>query len=219
MLAGGTAVFALAVLAACSVPPPTSIETVQSRATQVAPTVQAASTAAGPTVGAVQTRVSGTVQAEATAAAPAAAVAATQAAPTLQAVRTVVAAPVLSMAVRTATAISPLRIASVGTNEADPTITVRNDGDSPISLNGWTFLVGNGSVTIPTTSTWTVAAKSAVTLHLSRGTTRGDQIYLGPAAGTVATDIARGRQVALLDSRKQPVSIYDLATPTSATRR
>jgi hypothetical protein len=215
-LAGCAILAALAAGTACSTSP--SLQSVQIAATRAAPTQQAASTAAAPTVAAVQTRASGTVQAAATAAAPAAQAAATQAAPTLRALSTNVAQPTLPTGIRTAVATSTLRIAGVGTNRADPTITVRNDGESPASLNGWSFLVGDESVRIPTTSTWTVPAKSTVTLHLSSGSTKGDQVYLGKTADTATIKLIQGKPVTLVDTKSQPASVYNLGVPTSTAR-
>ncbi len=210
----------LSVLAAATACTPSSppLPEAQVAATAGAPTTQAASTAAGPTLAAVQTQASRTVEAEATVAAPTAAAAATRAAPTLQALSTVAALPTVPVSIRTAVARSQLQIAAVGTNQSDPTITVRNDGQAPVSLSGWTFLVGNSSVLIPTTSTWTVPAKSTVTLHLSRGSTKGDQVYLGFPAGTAASELVTGKPVTLVDTKTQPVSVYNWVAPTISPR-
>src|SRR5205807_2339453 len=136
-----------------------------------------------------QTAAAGALQAAATPAAPAARAIATQAAPTLRALSTTVAQPTLPIFIRTAVAGSTLRIAQVDTNQADPTITVRNDSDSPASLNGWAFLVGGETVQIPATSTWTVPPKSTVTLHLLSGATRGDQVYLGKSSDPATSNL------------------------------
>jgi hypothetical protein len=189
----------LLLLAACGAQSSPAVSTVQTAATQVAPTAAAVA----PTAAAAATQVAPTAAAVATKAGPTVAAAATQIAPAATAVAGT-AAPIAA----TAAASAPLRIVEVQANPTDPTVRVQNTSTSAIDLSGYAVRVGDARAELPASAT--VRPGETVTIHLGAGTSTATDIYLGQAAATLVTGFRSGAQVAIVDAQGQPVAQFTI---------
>jgi hypothetical protein len=174
-------------------------------ATRSAPLTAATSQ---PTLAIVQTQSAITAQAASTAVAPTLGLAATRAAPTVRVLSTQVAAATLAPALSTSVATYPVNIKFTRSNQSGPTVVVTNDGAAPVSLAGWSLLLGNASVAIPGTIGVIVPPHGTVTLHFTPGATTSNEVYLGGTSTAIANSVQTGSTVTLLDAKHQPASIY-----------
>lgn len=187
-------------------------------ATQVAPTVSAARTELAPTVAAAGTTVAGagataqvqqatsvTVarEATATALAPTAQALATHVAPTVQAAATQVVA-----AAGTSVATSPIHVTNVSVGASDTMVTIQNSGSAPMSLAGWTLLMGpNLSVVL---SDVTVKAGQTRQVHFSEGTDTDADVYIGFGSNAARASLQPGARVVLIAPPDQIASVYPI---------
>jgi hypothetical protein len=187
-------------------------------ATQVAPTVVAARTEIAPTVAAAGTTaaVSGaTAQAQqatsvtvgreatATALAPTAQAVATLVAPTVQAATTQVAS-----VVGTSVATSPVHVTNVNVSSTDTMVSIQNGGAAPMSLAGWTLVMGPDlSVVL---SDVTVKAGQTRQLHFSQGTDTDGDVYIGFGSNVARSSLQPGARVVLISPSDQIASVYPI---------
>ena len=176
----GAVAGALVLVAACTSapPPPPNALTLAPVATQVAAIVSGSATASG-TAQAVATRL----------------------APTLQVVQQTVGP------IATSIAQSPIHITALNVTASDTTVVLQNSGSSPISLQGWTLLLGpNIPLTLPPIM---FAAGQTRTLHMAAGTTTDSDVYLNvPSVGAIATTFAPGQRAVLVMPDDQIASVF-----------
>jgi hypothetical protein len=153
-----------------------------------------------PTVAAVATQVRAIQSGTATPSGTAQAVA-TRLAPTLQAVQQTV-GPIATSVAR-----SPVHITSVVVTPDDPTVVLQNSGSAPVSLDGWTLLMGpNIPLTLPGI---TLAPGQSRTLHMSMGTNTDSDVFLNVASvGAIATTFAPGQRAYLIMPDDQVASVF-----------
>jgi hypothetical protein len=187
-------------------------------ATRVAPTVAAARTEVAPTVAAAATGVAVTGataqaqqatsvtvarQATATALAPTAQAVATRVAPTVESAATQVVA-----AVGTSVATSPVHVTNVNVGATDTIVTIQNGGSAPMSLAGWTLVVGpNLSVEL---SDITLKPGQTRQLHFSDGTDTDADVYLGFGNVAARASLQPGARVVLISPPDQIASVYSI---------
>jgi hypothetical protein len=166
-------------------------------ATQVAPTVSAAKTEIAPTVAAAR-------GATATAGAPTAQAVATQVAPTVQAVATQMVA-----SVGTAIAASPVHVSNVSVGTDDTSVAIQNTGAVPISLAGWTLVLGpQMSVVLNDVS---IKAGQTRLVHFSQGTDNDTDVYMGFGASVAHSSLQPGARVVLIQPPNQIASMYSVS--------
>jgi hypothetical protein len=181
------------------------VATVQTAATQVAPTAQAAATQVAPTVQAAQTQVAPAVQAgQATMSA-----AQTQVAPTAAAFATQIAGTV-GPPIATSVAASPVQIASVTVSQEDTKVALRNGGASAVNVSDWILSIGAFPLVLPTSQHLRVDPNETVTLHFSRGTDSDSDVYLGQAPAPLVSSMQSGTRLILFSRLGEIASVYRL---------
>jgi hypothetical protein len=198
----------VAALTACGGPgaEPTA-PAAQTALTKASSTIQAAATQAAPTVQTAATQAAPTVQAAATQMVPTVSAAATQLAPTVQAAAT----PVIGTAVpaaATAAAASPIQIVGTQLDPLDPKLQVRNTGTTAIDISGWGIQVGTANILLPPNVM--IAPGDTLTLHLSAGTSAGNDVYLGQPVTTLVSSLQPGARVSLVDNQGRSVTTFVL---------
>ena len=118
----------------------------------------------------------------------------------------------VAVAGATSIAASPMRILNTSVdpqNVANSAVTVMNISQAPVDLSGWSLLVANYKVTLPSTQYMTVAAGSTLNLHLGDSPTvaSGQDIYVG-LSSLQNTPRVNANQTVLLDSQGHVASIY-----------
>jgi len=120
----------------------------------------------------------------------------------------------LAVAAATSIAASPVQIANVTVDTASPdnsAVTLRNSGDKPVDLSGWTLLFNSFRAKFPTTNYMTLAPNSIKNVYLSSSTSpvTGDNVYLGISSVNAGTGLfTAGNQIILLDSENKVASQY-----------
>jgi len=94
------------------------------------------------------------------------------------------AATQVAVAAATTIAASPMHILEVSLdpeNSANSAVTLFNGGPATVDLSGWSLLVSNFRVTLPTTQYMSVGSGSKMIVHLgnSQGPTSGQDVYVG----------------------------------------
>jgi hypothetical protein len=118
----------------------------------------------------------------------------------------------IAIAEATSIAASPVRITSASLDPQDyanSAVTIANISSANVDLSGWTLLVANYKVTLPTTDYMTVGPGSMLIVHLSSSATptQGQNVYVGLGA-LQNTPRANPDQVVLMDPHGQVASIY-----------
>jgi len=90
----------------------------------------------------------------------------------------------IAVAEATSIATSPMHILDVSldpANSANSAVTLFNGGPAVVDLSGWSLLVTNYRVTLPTTQYMSVGSGSKMIVHLgnSQGPTTGQDVYVG----------------------------------------
>jgi hypothetical protein len=126
---------------------------------------------------------------------------ATQLAPTLQVLQQTVGP------VATSVAQSTVHITGVSVASDDTTVVLQNSGSSPVSLQGWTLLLGaNIPLTLPPIM---LAPGQTRTLHTAAGTTTDSDVFLGVASvGGIAATFAPGQRAVLVGPNNQVASVF-----------
>jgi hypothetical protein len=206
--------------------------TAQAAATQAAPAVATAAAAGG--------QIAGTAQALATQAGPAAATAAvaaqdaiataraaaTEVAPMMPTVGTAAARAMATMqaalthapaglpAVSTPVVVpgvgsaGPIQIAGVRFGLTGVAVTLRNGTPAALDLSGWGLRVGGATARLPANTR--LAPGGSLTIHTGAGTSGGEDVYLGEAAGALIANLRPGASIALVDAQGQVVSEFGL---------
>ena len=191
---------------------------VAGQATEVAPTISAARTEIAPTAAAAGTTVAGagaaaqvqqatsvTVarEATATALAPTAQAVATHVAPTVQASATQVVS-----AVGTSVTTSTVHVTNVNVGTADTMVSIQNSGAAPVSLAGWTLVMGpNLSLVL---GDITVKPGQTRVLHFSQGADTDSDVYIGFGTPVAPASLQPGARVVLIAPPDQIASIFPI---------
>jgi hypothetical protein len=112
----------------------------------------------------------------------------------------------------TTVAASPMRIVNVSLdpeNAANSAVSVLNIGGAVVDLSGWTLLVQNYRVELPTTQYMSVSPGSTMIVHMSSSNTptSGQNVYVGLGA-MQSTPRVDGDRTVLLDPKGQVASVY-----------
>ena len=118
----------------------------------------------------------------------------------------------IAIGAATSIAASPITITNASVDPSDASnsaVTLFNTSQGPVDLSGWTLLVANYRVTLPTTQYMTVAAGNTVVLHLatSPSVATGKDIYVG-LGSLDSTPRANPNQVVLFDKQGSVASVY-----------
>lgn len=179
------AIPALVTLVACAGTPPT-----QPNVTAVATQAAAAATLAASPIATAQA-----------AASPALATVQAIASPGLATATTIIASPIASPSPSPSpiarTGSSTLRIADASLGDATPWMSLRNDSDTPVDLDGWELQVGSATIDLPANAV--IQPRSTLTLHAGTGLSDDDEIYLGSASDALVAAAQPGATVRLTD--------------------
>jgi hypothetical protein len=107
-------------------------------------------------------------------------------------------------------AATPVQIVSASVGANDATITVHDSGSQPLSLSGWTLMVGTTPVQLPSNAT--VPAGQSLTLHAASGTNSGTDVYLGQNAQQIQSSLRPGTRVTLQDLSGSTVASFTVPT-------
>lgn len=126
---------------------------------------------------------------------------ATRLAPTLQALQLTVGP------IATSVAKSTVHITGVSITPSDSTIVVQNSGSAPVTMQGWTLLMGpNIPITLPPIM---FAPGQTRTLHVASGTTTESDVFLAiPSVGAIATTMTPGQRVVLVGPDDEVMAIF-----------
>lgn len=118
----------------------------------------------------------------------------------------------VAVAAATSVAASPMRIVNVSLdpeNAGNSAVSVLNVGGAVVDLSGWTLLVQDYRVELPTTQYMSVAPGSTMIVHLtsSNTPTSGQNVYVGLGAAKSTPRVDSDRTV-LLDPKGQVASVY-----------
>jgi hypothetical protein len=118
----------------------------------------------------------------------------------------------IAVAAATSMAASPMRILSTSIDPQDAAnsaVTVMNVSQAPVDMSGWTLLVANYKVLIPSTQYMTVAAGSTLNIHLGQSPTAasGQDVYVGLGA-LLSTPRVDAERTVLLSPQGQVASVY-----------
>ena len=106
----------------------------------------------------------------------------------------------------TAVAAAPVQIASANVSPADATVTLLNSGSQPLSLSGWTLMVGSTPISLPSSAT--IPANQRLTLHSANGADSGTDVYLGGKVPNLTSMLQPGTRVALENPSGAPVTAF-----------
>jgi hypothetical protein len=103
-------------------------------------------------------------------------------------------------------ATSTVHVTNVNVGETDTIVAIQNNGSSPMSLAGWTLVLGpNVSVELSD-----IALKPGQTrqLHFSNGADTDSDVYLGVGSTAVHSSLQPGARVVLISPPDQIASVY-----------
>src|SRR5207247_1140050 len=100
----------------------------------------------------------------------------------------------------------PVQITSASLGANDATVTVQATGSQPISLSGWTLMVGSTPVQLPSSAT--IPAGQSLILHTASGTNTGTDLYLGQNTQAIAASLQPGARVALQNPSGSTVTSF-----------
>jgi hypothetical protein len=124
-------------------------------------------------------------------------------APTVQAAATQVVG-----SVGTSVAESPVHVINVAVSGTDTTVTIQNSGSSPMSLKGWTLVMGpDMSIVLGDIN---VNAGQARHLHFSEGTDNDSDVYIGFGSTAAHGSLQPGSRVVLIAPPNQIASVYPI---------
>jgi hypothetical protein len=100
----------------------------------------------------------------------------------------------------------PVQIANATVTPADTTVTLLNAGSQPLSLSGWTLMVGSTPIALPSSAT--IPANQSLTLHSASGSDSSTDVYLGGKVPNIASILQPGTRVALENPNGSPVTAF-----------
>jgi hypothetical protein len=90
---------------------------------------------------------------------------------------------------------TPVQITSASLGAGDATVTIQATGSQPLSLSGWTLVVGTTPVQLPSDAT--IPAGQTLKIHTAAGANTGTDVYLGQNAQAIVSALQPGARVAL----------------------
>jgi hypothetical protein len=102
----------------------------------------------------------------------------------------------------------PVQIAGVQLNPTDPTLALRNNGATTVSLSGWRLQVGSMMATMPSSAQ--IGPSGSLTVHLTGGTNSSTDLYLGADGAALLTGLQPGARVALTNAQGEVVNEFTI---------
>jgi hypothetical protein len=87
-------------------------------------------------------------------------------------------------------------------------ISLQNPTPLSIDLSGWKLRIGTQTVSLPSNAR--VGPNEVVTIHFGDGTSKDNDIFLGPQAGSVTSALRPGAKVMLETPQGQTVTEFAL---------
>jgi hypothetical protein len=116
----------------------------------------------------------------------------------------------LPPAVATSVAASPVSITGVDPNQADATVSVRNNSAARVNISGWHLAVGTSTAPLLDTANLGIDPSQTIKLHLALGTSTPGNVYLGQASSGLAHSLTPGQRVSLTDFDGDIASVYQI---------
>jgi hypothetical protein len=97
---------------------------------------------------------------------------------------------------------------NVTVSPVDTTVSIQNSGTTPMSLSGWTLVLGpDASVVLGDIS---IKAGQTRLLHFSQGTDTDGDVYIGFGSTATQASLKPGTRVVLIGPSDQIASVYPI---------